>query len=95
MRSDLVNFSPLSCEVGNALSSLQDLWPDAAERLIRPCPFCATLFEQNNTDGLRCAHITGRYHIRNADSGQQMTVEISRSYRLQNYGFDMAVARWA
>ncbi|KAH7715672.1 hypothetical protein AAVH_16915 [Aphelenchoides avenae] len=68
MHSARVNFRPLR------LSSA--VWPDAAQRSVRPCPFCVAVLEQS-TYSIPVPHVTDRYHFHNAQTGQQMTVEFS------------------
>ncbi|KAH7680038.1 hypothetical protein AAVH_41591, partial [Aphelenchoides avenae] len=68
VRSAYVNFRPLRL--------YSAVWPDAAERSIRPCPFCVVYLEQSN-DIIKASHATDRYHFNNAHTGQQMTVEFS------------------
>ncbi|KAH7695543.1 hypothetical protein AAVH_37398, partial [Aphelenchoides avenae] len=79
VRSARVNFRPLR------LSSA--VWPDAAERSVRSCPFCVAVLEQSNAI-IKVPHATDRYHFQNARTGQQMTVEFSyRCHQAKNvYG---------
>ncbi|KAH7695302.1 hypothetical protein AAVH_37640, partial [Aphelenchoides avenae] len=72
-----VNFRPLSLLLSDAQLSLYEIWPDCAERRIRPCPFCVTIVEQNSAS-FPLPHVTDRYHIRNDDSGQKLTIELSQ-----------------
>ncbi|KAH7702681.1 hypothetical protein AAVH_30159, partial [Aphelenchoides avenae] len=68
VRSAPVNFRPLRFSSG--------VWPAVAERSIRPCPFCVAVIEQSN-DSIDVPHVTDRYHVHNALTGQQLTIEFS------------------
>ncbi|KAH7722859.1 hypothetical protein AAVH_09676 [Aphelenchoides avenae] len=73
-RSARIDFRPLR------LASA--VWTDAAERSVRPCPYCVAVLKQSNAI-IKVPHVTDRYHVQNAHTDQQMTIEFS--YRCRPY----------
>ncbi|KAH7719604.1 hypothetical protein AAVH_12959 [Aphelenchoides avenae] len=89
----LGDLRPLNIRFPHARLSLYEIWPDAAERCIRPCPFCVPNVE-HNIASFPVPHITDRYHIRNSDSGQQLTIELSQCCHRPDDAYGEPVEYW-